>query len=238
MFDNKTIVAVIPARGGSKGIPKKNIKILRGHPLIAYTISAARKSRYVDAVIVSTDSEEIANVARRYGAEVPFVRPQGLASDTSKSIDVLVHARDVLVNMGRDYDVIVLMQPTSPLRSADEVDGAIEAFFSHGMMGTASVQLTSDNPILTRRLDEFGVLHPIIPISSTVRRQEMPPFYHVNGAIYVNDAHKINDHTSLNDNPISYVMNKDRSLDIDNIEDFLRAETILAKLDDPEPLEY
>ena len=234
MYEDKSVLAIIPARGGSKGIPGKNIKPLCGHPLIAYTVSAARKSKYVDAVVVTTDSKEIAEVSRRYVAEVPFMRPEKLASDTSKTIDAVVHARDAMVNLGREYDIIVLMQPTSPLRHAEDVDGAIEAYFSHGLMGVASVLEASENPVLTRHLDEFGVMHPLIPISSTIRRQDMPRFYHVNGAIYVNDFHGLSLDTSLNDNPVAYVMKKDRSLDIDNIEDFLRAEAILEKLDKPQ----
>lgn len=234
MYEDKSVLALIPARGGSKGIPGKNIKPLCGHPLIAYTISAARKSKYVDAVVVTTDSKEIAEVSRRYGAEIPFMRPERLSSDTSKTIDAVVHARDAMVDLGREYDVIVLMQPTSPLRHAEDVDGAIEAYFSHGLMGVASVLEASEKPVLTRRLDEFGIMHPLIPISSTIRRQDMPRFYHVNGAIYVNDFHGLSLDTSLNDNPVAYVMKKDRSLDIDNIEDFLRAEAILEKLDKPQ----
>ena len=233
MFEGKTVLAVIPARGESKGIPGKNIKPLCGHPLIAYTVSAARKSKYVDSVIVTTDSEEIAEVAKKYGAEIPFMRPESLAADTSKTIEALVHARDTMVNLGREHDVIILMQPTSPLRRAEDADAAIEAFFSHGRMGVASVSEVSENPILTRRVDEFGIMHPLMPVSSTVRRQDMPRFYHVNGAICVNDFHGISHDTSLNDNPVAYIMEKDRSLDIDNIDDFLRAEAILKNLDDP-----
>lgn len=234
MYGDKTVLSVVTARGGSKGIPGKNIKLLCGHPLISYTISAARKSRYVDDVIVSTDSDEIAEVALRYGAEVPFMRPCELAADTAKSIDALVHARDMMKSMGREYDAIVLLQPTSPLRHAGEIDEAIETFFSHGMMGVASVLEAAENPILTRYIGDSDVLHPVIPVSSTVRRQDMPRFYHVNGAIYVNDSHSLTNETSLNDNPIAYIMEKDCSLDIDNIEDFLRAEIILKELGDPE----
>lgn len=238
MYNGKKILAVIPARGGSKGIPGKNIKRLCGHPLIAYTVSAARKSCYLDDVIVSTDSNEIAEIAVRYGAEVPFMRPDALASDAARSIDALVHARDTLSMMNREYDAIVFMQPTSPLRRAKEVDEAIELFYSHGALGLVSVVEATENPILTRSLSDEGVLHPVIPIPSAIRRQDMPRFYHVNGAIYINRASALTVDTSLNDNPIGYVMEKDRSLDIDSIEDFMRAEQILASLDEPEPIEY
>lgn len=233
MFEGKTILALIPARGGSKGVPKKNIKSLCGHPLIAYTISAARKSKYVDAVVVTTDSEEIAETARRYGADVPFLRPAELADDASRSIDAACHAVAALKEMGRQYDVLVWLQPTSPLRRVEDIDQAIERYFSHGELGLVSVCSVSENPVLIRKMDTSGVLHPLLMMSSTVRRQDMPLFYHVDGAIYINKVSEISPETSLNDNPIGFLMPKDHSVDIDSIDDFINAERILANLDMP-----
>lgn len=237
MIEGKNVVALIPARGGSKGIKGKNIKPLREHPLIAYTIAAARTSAYVDAVVVTTDSAEIASVARAYGAEVPFLRPAELARDTSKSIDAMVHALGCLDDMGRHFDIAVWLQPTSPLRRASEIDGALDTFVSHGCLGLASVREVEENPVLTRSLDRSGVLHPLLPMSSTVRRQDMPAFYHVDGAIYINRTDDVSLETSLNDNPIGYVMPAKRSVDIDRIEDFMQAESLLSELGDPEPIE-
>ncbi len=237
MFNEAKVLALIPARGGSKGIPGKNIKEFNGRPLVAYTIAAARRSKYIDDVVVSTDSKEIASVSHKYGAETPFLRPADLAQDTSKTIDAVIHARDTLKALGRSYDVIVLLQPTSPLRRADEIDGAIETFFSHGRLGLASVSEASENPILTRRIDAYGVLHPVLPVSSTVRRQDMPRFWHVDGAIYINCSSDLTCNTSLNDNPIAFIMPQLRASDIDNLEDFLCAEEILAELGDPLPEE-
>lgn len=229
---NKTdkIVAIIPARGGSKGIPGKNIKPLGNKPMIAYTIEASLNSTYVDDVIVTTDSEEIAAIANAYGAETPFLRPAALAQDTSKSIDALVHARDWLVDHGRVYDAVAWLQPTSPLRRAQEIDGAIDTFYAHGKLAVASVAEVAVNPILTRRRDEYGVLHPLLPTNSTIRRQDMPKYYYVNGAIYINQFEALNSDTSLNDNPIGYVMSKDRSIDIDTIEDFRLVEHVLERM--------
>lgn len=235
MYEKKSVLALIPARGGSKGIPRKNIKALNGHPLIAYTIAAARGSRYVDDVVVTTDSVDIAKVAEEYGAQVPFLRPAELAQDTSKTIDAIVHARDALATINKKYDIIVTLQPTSPLRRSKEIDEALETFCNHGELGLASVSEVAENPVLTRRIDESGVMHPILPISSTVRRQDMPRFWHVDGAIYINRADSLSGDTSLNDNPIAYVMPKLRSSDIDSIEDFLQAEKILQGLDDNSP---
>lgn len=236
MYESKSVLALIPARGGSKGIPGKNIKEFNGRPLISYTIAAARASRYVDSVVVTTDSAEIAGIAERYGAEVPFLRPSELAQDTSRTIDAVVHARDAMEALGRPHDVVVLLQPTSPLRRAEEVDSALKTFFSHGGLGLASVSEVSENPVLTRRIDQSGVMHPILPISSTVRRQDMPRFWHVDGAIYINRAEDLTLETSLNDNPIAYVMPKLRASDIDSIEDFFRAEEIMSELGDPLPV--
>lgn len=235
MYSNQTILALIPARGGSKSIPGKNIKAFGGHPLIAYTIAAARRSRYVDSVVVTTDSEEIAAIARTYGAETPFLRPAELASDASRTIDAVVHAVEALSALGRSHDAVALLQPTSPLRRAEEIDAAIETFFSHGRLGLASVSDVVENPVLTRRLDRAGVLHPILPVPSTVRRQDMPRFWHVDGAIYLNRVDDLTPETSLNDNPIGFVMPRERSSDIDDIEDFLRAEHIMRELGDPLP---
>ncbi len=231
MINGKRVLALIPARGGSKGIPGKNTRMLAGLPLIAHTVRASLSSSYVDDTVVTTDSEEIARVARRYGAEVPFLRPAELACDTSRSIDALVHARDFLRDAGREYDAVVWLQPTSPLRDADEIDGAVETFFSHGMVALASVSEVIENPILTRRIDDYGILHPLLPTSSTVRRQDMPRFYHVNGAIYINRFDEVSPDTSLNDNPIAFVMPREKSIDIDSLEDFARAESLLKKLE-------
>ena len=139
MFKEHNILALIPARGGSKGIPRKNIKVLHGSPLIAYTIAAARNSRYIDDVVVTTDSDEIAKIARDYGASVPFMRPSELADDRSKTIDAVLHAVETLEDMGRTFDAVVLLQPTSPLRTSVDIDCSIETFYSHGSLGVASV---------------------------------------------------------------------------------------------------
>ena len=230
MYKTHEIVAIIPARGGSKGIPGKNIKPLGDKPMIAYTIEASLNSRYIDDVIVTTDSEEIASIANEYGAETPFLRPAALAQDTSKSIDALVHARDWLADHGRTYDAAAWLQPTSPLRRAQELDGAIETFYEHGRIAVASVAEVTVNPIMMRRLDEYDVLHPLLPTSSTIRRQDMPKYYYVDGAICINQFEALNNDTSLNDNPIGYIMPKERSIDIDTIEDFKRVEQILEKM--------
>lgn len=232
MYKAKRILALIPARGGSKGVPKKNIKLIGGHPLIAYTIHSALNSRYIDDVVVTTDSAEISKIAIQYGALVPFLRPANLAEDSSRTIDAVVHALDTLRKLGYSHDSLVLLQPTSPLRRSCEIDEAIETYYNHGEFGLASVSKVVENPILTRTIDSSGILHPLLPISSTVRRQDMPSYYHVDGAMYINSIDSIDYDTSFNDNPIAYVMPQDRSIDIDCIEDFRKAELLISEFGD------
>lgn len=231
MKNEKKVLGVIPARGGSKGIPDKNIKILGGKPLIAYTILAAKSSDYIDRIIVTTDSDKIAEVAIEYGADVPFRRPSELSQDTSKSIEALIHARDWVRENDGEYDIILLLQPTSPLRRSKEIDGAIDLFYKHDCeLGVVTVSEVLENPVLIRKMDEHELLHPILPISSTIRRQDMPRFYRVDGAVFVNDFREVSLDTSLNDNPLGYEISRERSVDIDSIEDFERAERLLNEL--------
>lgn len=228
MIDGNIVCGLIPARGGSKGIPGKNIKLLDGKPLIAYSIEAALESEYIDGVVVTTDSEEIAKLSRCFGAEVPFMRPPELAQDSSRTIDCVVHARDELAKMGRGPDVIVLLQPTSPLRTASDIDTALDLFIRRGFKGLVSVSKAEENPVLMRTMNANSELAPLLDIPSTMRRQDMPEFFSVNGSIYINLAEELTLETSLNDNPVGYVMPVERSVDIDTLEDFKAAESLLA----------
>lgn len=227
MIDDLSVLALITARGGSKGIPRKNVKPLDGRPMIDYSIQAGLQSKYVDSVVVTTDDEEIASVSRACGASVPFMRPAELASDTSKSVDAVIHARDALQDMGLSYDVLVLLQPTSPLRTAADIDAALELFVEKGRMDLVAVVPVEETPIHMHTMDEDGVLHPIMDVNGTIRRQDMPSFYRVNGAIYINNAAELTLETSFNDNPLGFVMSREHSIDIDELEDFERAERAL-----------
>ena len=226
MFNGKRILALIPARGGSKGIKDKNITHLCGKPLIAYSVACGMQSKYVDSVVVTTDSEKIAEVARQYGAWVPFLRPPELASDTAKTLDAVLHAVKSLAEMGEQYDAVLLLQPTQPLRTSEDVDGAIEAYFAQGCEDLVSVSQVSDHPILIRTV-EGGRLKNLLPFSSTCRRQDMPAYYLVNGCIYINAIERLNENTSFNDNPIPYIMKKSHSVDIDEPIDLQVAEYYL-----------
>lgn len=222
MFDNRRLLAVIPARGGSKGIPHKNIIDLCGKPLISYTIKAALDSIYIDYVLVSTDDEEIARVSSEWGAEVPFMRPTELASDTAKTEDTVIHSIKTLEKVGESFTDLILLQPTEPLRTSQDIDRAIETYYENGCRSLVSVNEVDDNPVLVRTI-ENGNLRPLLNVSGTCRRQDMPKYYRVNGCIYINAVDEINERTSLNDNEIPFVMDRSHSVDIDELSDLALA---------------
>ena len=218
MYKNKKIIAIIPARGGSKGIPNKNIVKIKGKPLIAYTILSAKKSRYLDKIIVSTDSKKIARVATSFGASVPFLRTKSLATDNAKTIDTIIYT---LKKLKEKYDAVVILQPTSPLRDQHDIDKAIELFY-HEKKDLVSISKIEINPYLIRSKKK-GALTNLVNHTSTIRRQDLSTYYKVNGAIYINKISRLTVNTSLNDNPIGYEMNPSHSLDIDTIDDLNEA---------------
>lgn len=227
MFNNQKILALIPARGGSKGIKDKNIIFLAGKPLIAYSIEAAKYSKYIDDIIVTTDSEKIAEISKQYGASVPFMRPAELATDTSKTIDAVLHAIRTLETMEKKYDVLVLLQPTQPLRTDADIDKAIEVYYKNKEDGLVSVSPVDDSPLLIRAISNDGKLLNLLSQNSTCRRQDMPEYYKVNGCIYINKIEEINENTSFNDNKIPFIMTKEHSIDIDELSDLCIAEYYL-----------
>jgi CMP-N,N'-diacetyllegionaminic acid synthase len=217
MYMGKTFLAIIPARSGSKGIYKKNIIEVNGKPLIDYTIEEAKKSIYLDKIIISTDSEEIAKIAENCGAEVPFLRPEELARDESKTIDVLVHLVDNLKIKGISYDYLVLLQPTQPLRKSWHIDESIVKIIEENAENLLSISSVREHPILFRTVDKNDRVHSLLNMNSTVRRQDFPEFFKVNGAIYINKLNEMfNKNVSLNDNTLCYIMDKKYDIDIDD----------------------
>lgn len=227
MIEDKKVLALIPARGGSKGIKNKNIIELCGKPLIAYTVEVGKRSKYIDDIIITTDSKQIAEVAKSFGAEVPFMRPAEFATDDSRTIDTVVHAIKTLKSMGRNYDVLVLLQPTQPLRTVEDINGALEKFLERECESHVSVSAVSDHPILIRSINSSNELAPLLNIGSTVRRQDMPEYYKVNGCIYINKISDITEETSFNDNKFPYIMEASHSVDIDEVIDLVVAEYYL-----------
>lgn len=219
MIQGQKVLALIPARGGSKGIKNKNITNVEGKPLIAYTIEAALGCEYVDDVVVSTDSFEIRDVAVTYGALVPFMRPASISMDTSKTIEVVINAIEELSKQGREYDVLVLLQPTSPLRDNVDICGAISKYMERGKRSLVAVSEVDDNPILMRTITDDGNMNRVIDSQSTFRRQDMPNYYRVNGSIYINSIEEINMDTSFNDNEVPFILQKTHAVDVDEPKD-------------------
>ena len=228
MYQNHRIIAYIPARGGSKGIPGKNIIPLAGKPLIAYSIEVAKACPYIDYIHVSTDSETIASVAKEYGASVPFLRPAQYATDQSRTIDAMLYDLHTLASQGNSFDSIMLLQPTQPIRTPELLTNAIETFYKNNTTPLVSVCEVEEHPILMRTIQN-GRLQSILNTGSTVRRQDFPTVYKVNGSIYLNriDEH-LNTDTSLNDNELPFIMDRSYSIDIDTLEDLHRAEEFLT----------
>lgn len=237
MYKDKKILAIIPARGGSKGIPLKNIYPIGGRPLIEYTIDCANDSKYLDRTIISTDNIEIKEVSERYiklynkKVDIPFMRPKKLALDSSKTIDCIVHAVNWLKeNEKQKYDYIVLLQNTVPLRKSEHIDEAIEKLLNSSQTSLVSVTEVEQHPILMRNINEDGTLKNLLNMNSSMRRQDFPKFYKVDGAIYiVKIDENFNLNTSLNDSNLPYIMNKRYTTDIDNYIDVKIIEHYLEK---------
>lgn len=223
---NKKILAIIPARGGSKGILRKNILPLHGRPLIAWTIDAACSSKYIDRCIVSTDDIEIASIAKKFGAEVPYLRNPELALDTSSSADVVL---DVLSRIDGDYESVLLLQPTSPLRSTKDIDGIIKLSQKKGYPSIVSICKVSEHPAWMYKVDSNFKLESFCePMQVKTRRQDLEPVYTLNGAMYlVNVKWFTKNRLFVNEQSYGYEMPDNRSIDIDVMSDFERVEFIL-----------
>ena len=216
------ILAIIPARGGSKGIKNKNIKLLNGKPLIYWTISTALKSKLISKTIVSTDSAQIAKVAEELNCEVPFLRPSELSSDEATSSSVISYILDKM----RGYDYVVMLQPTSPLRTVEDIENSINLMKNMNSTACVSLVETSSNPYWMYTLDKNKNIINVMSITKPIsRRQDLPLIYQLNGAIYISKVKEfVVNKTFFSNETIGYVMPKDRSIDIDNIHDFLEAE--------------
>ena len=235
MINNKTFLAIIPARGGSKRLPKKNIVDLAGQPLIAWSINAAIKSKYIDKTIVTTDSDEILEVARKYGADVPFKRPDYLSSDTAIREDVIRHTIDYYQNEKKEkFDYLIYLQPTSPLRNEKHIDEAIEYMFEKRANAIVSV-CKLEHPVQWSGLlpEDRDMSNFINSLDIKTRSQDFPTYYRLNGAIFICDTDKFMKSGSvfLKENIFAYVMPQSVSIDIDTETDFMFAKIILEHYD-------
>ena len=232
MTRSNNILAIIPARGGSKGIHKKNIRELSGKPLIAYTIEAAKKTELFDQIIVSTDSEEIARISEGYGAQVPFIRPKRLSTDTASSKDVVTHTMQWIENnMSVQYDYFILLQPTSPYRNELHIYQAISMILKHANAKTlVSFTEPKHHPIIMRRINDNGYLEQLKGFSNNNcnRRQDYPPVLAINGAIYIAEWKYFKENeTFFGDKCIPYLMDRRSSIDIDSEYDWKQAEILI-----------
>ncbi len=218
MFKNKKILAIIPARGGSKGVPGKNIKLAGGKPLIAWIIEAAKSSIYIDRLMLSSDDNQIISVAKNYGCEVPFVRPSDFAQDDSSASDAILHA----LNKISGYDYVMLLQPTSPLTITKDIDGCIESCINSKAKATVSVTEPGKSPYWMFNMGSDNTLIPVLGKEYlNMRRQDLPLVYLPTGAIYMAEFDWfLKNRSFYSDSTKGYIIPMERSLDIDSEFDF------------------
>ena len=225
MINGNRVLGVIPARGGSKGVPGKNIRHVGGKPLIAWTIEAGQASKIIDRVVLSSDDLEIISVAQKHNCDVPFVREPQLAEDTTPTIDVVLDA----LNRYPAYEWVVLLQPTSPLRTSQDIDQAIERCVALKAPSCVSVCLAQESPYWMFTLKQDAHLTALLPNQAVTRRQDLPPVYSLNGAIYVAKSEWLKcERKFLTSETVAYEMPVERSLDIDTESDFLKLKFLLG----------
>lgn len=231
MYKDKTILAIITARGGSKGLPGKNIKEIGGKPLIGWTLEQAKASRYIDYIFVSTDSKEIAAVSERFAVAVPELRPDELAQDTTPSTDVIEYIISHLESENKYFDYFILLEPTSPLRKGNDIDTIIEMAVNHlEFDGVISVgEVHTEHPLIIKKVSQLGKLIPYIENEKEVyQRQQHDKAYFPYGVGYLEkvDVFKKN-HTIYTDNVLPYFIERWQNYEIDDIYDFICVESIM-----------
>jgi N-acylneuraminate cytidylyltransferase/CMP-N,N'-diacetyllegionaminic acid synthase len=222
------MIALIPARGGSKGLPGKNTKLLLGKPLIAYAIQSALNSKYIKEVYVSTDDEEIAEISKKYGAKVPFLRPAHLASDEALAVDTYIFMLDKWQESGQIVDSFVILQPTSPLRTSENIDEAIELFQTKN--ASSVISYTEENhPISWHKFINDDLTFSPIFEEELLNRQQIRKTYYPNGALFIFKADLIRQRKYYDKNSCAYLMPRKNAVDIDTLDDFEYAEFLLTK---------
>jgi len=238
MIKEKTnCLAIIPARGGSKGLPRKNIKPLLGKPLVAWTIEQAKNSKYVNKVVVSTEDKEIAEIAKEHGAEVPFLRPDKLARDDSQRIDVIMHAINWFEERGEDFDILVFLEPTSPLRDVEDIDKCIELLLNNkkarAIVSVAKSELA--HPEFNVVINKDGFIRKTDGSTNfrVLRRQELSDVFFFEGSIYISYTDTLKRKKEFyHDLTLAYVVPKYKYHEIDEISDFICVEALMkAKLE-------
>jgi len=235
VYNGKTILGLIPARGGSKGLPRKNIIPLLGKSLIAWTIEQALASKYLDRVVISTDDKEIAEISKKYGAEVPFMRPKELAKDDTPTSEVIIHSFNWFEKQDIYYDIIVLLEPTSPLRKEEDIDNAIKLFIDNidradSLVGVGKIHSDTEHPYGAKIIED-GFVRPFLKNVDFNQRQQLPEIYSIFGGIYISKVNTFKKIKSFyHDKTIPYFLEKWQNYEIDDIWDFICIEAILRKL--------
>lgn len=226
------LLAIIPARGGSKGVPRKNIKLLGNQPLLWYSFQAAKLSNLFDDILLSTDDEEIASVGKEIGFTVPFLRPKELATDTAKSIDVVVHTLNELHKLNRTYDAVILLQPTSPFREKGIINKAFDIFIKSGADSLVSVKKVPHqfNPHWVFKADENNFLSIATGDDELIgRRQELPDAYYRDGQIYITTVEVLLNQKTFTGKKLAYLLNtyEGAEINIDALDDWKKAEEFI-----------
>lgn len=235
MYKGKKILAIIPARGGSKGLPGKNIRPLLGKPLIAWSIEHAQKSKLVDEIFVSTDSREIADVAEQYGVKVPELRPAELAVDTAPSSVFIEYTINKYKSEGIDFDYFILLEPTSPLREVEDVDNSIIELIDNpefdSIVGVCKAE--DVHPAFMVKIDNSGKLQPYETEMKALRRQDLPDVFYFEGTVYVSKCSAfLNKKAFYHDSTLPYIVPKWKAPEVDDIIDFITIEAIMkARMD-------
>jgi len=230
MYKGKRVLAIVPARGGSKGLPGKNIRPLAGKPLIGWTLESAKKSKYLDEIFVSTDSQKIADVAETFGVKVPELRPEELASDTATSASVVLYTIDYFRKKGKDFDYILLLEPTSPMRKEDDIDNAIALACEHpdkaGVVSLGEVHM--EHPSIVKKITDKSIIEPYVEAQRVTRRQQLDKAYFPYGVVYlVRTDYFEKNQLFYGKDSLPYIIERWQCYEIDDIYDFTAIEAIL-----------
>lgn len=227
MIEGNRVLGLIVARGGSVGFPNKNLAVVDGIPIMHYTVREAQKSSYLDKLVISTDSSDISRVATELGCEAPFIRPGSLSTNKTSTVDVAIHAISEIPG----FDILTILQPTSPLRLAEDIDKSIEALVNNNVSSAVTVTQVVDHPYLTFSRDSRGTLQSIVNTRGvSLRRQDLPMAYKLNGAVYtIRVSNMLAQKSLILDDTQAVVMPRSRSLDIDTKDDLIALEHEISK---------
>ena len=230
----KKILAIIPARAGSRGLKNKNIRLINNRPLIYWPIFAARKSKYINKVILSSDSTSIAKTAKKFKAETPFIRPKKLAKDDSKSVDVIIHAINFFKKNKIFFDYVVLLEPTSPLTTSKDIDKALEILHKKRKYADSIVSVAENvnkHPSFSVKINKDKIIKPYLKKFMTIRRQKILKIYFFDGSLYISKINTLLEKKTFNHHKtLAYIVDKWKSIEIDDIIDLISAEAIMKNI--------